>query len=141
MKVRNDFVTNSSSSSYVIAYKDMADFDEETLRKYPVLNNLKNLVHTLLYAEYDDTYNRETLKTVDDMDKYFLGNFCSDSLDQLFEDEPGLKDLYDKMKTYIEDGYTILDKGVSYDEFIYANILKIFENADNDSPIVLIDCD
>ena len=37
MKIRLGFVTNSSSSSYVIAYRSAPEFDEETLAKYAYL--------------------------------------------------------------------------------------------------------
>ena len=40
MKIREDFVTNSSSSSYVIAYKASPNFDEETIQRYPILKGL-----------------------------------------------------------------------------------------------------
>lgn len=44
MKIRTSFVTNSSSSSYVIAYRSLPDFDEETLTKYPFLKTYGQLV-------------------------------------------------------------------------------------------------
>ena len=58
MKLRTDFVTNSSSSSFVIAYKEFPNLDEDILNRYPFLRNINEMVEKILFSagsSYDET--------------------------------------------------------------------------------------
>ena len=107
MKFRTDFVTNSSSRSFVIAYKPI-DFDIETLQKYPFLKQFNSIMN-ILFPEDDDSYSDTTeLKTEEEIRNAFAYFFYED-----FKDEYD-PELIEIMVKYLRDGYHIYTKEISW---------------------------
>ena len=119
MKIRTSFVTNSSSSSYVIAYRSVPEFDEETLTKYPFLKTYGQLIEKVLFAEGDnDTTSGEVARTKEEYDKWVVENYGwrNQSLDELLADDSWLLKRYNKVIEYLEKGFNILSKSVDYND-------------------------
>lgn len=126
MKIRSDYVTNSSSSSYVIAYRNLPEFDDETLAKYPFLKNYGKMIEKVLFTAGDnDTTEGEVARTKEEYDKWFLDRYSwkNITIEELLEDDRWLKARYNKAVEYLEKGFNILSKDVDYNDEYCANML------------------
>lgn len=144
MKIRNDFVTNSSSSSYVIAYRSLPEFDEETITKYPFLKNYGNLIEKVLFTAGDnDTTEGEVFRTKKEWDEHFIEYYGwrdQDTVEKILADDDYLVDRYNKAISYLEKGFNILDKSVDYNDSYCACMIKELAN-DTENFVILEECD
>ena len=127
MKIRNGFVSNSSSSSFIVASKSNKIYIEIDL------NNL----------DCDGKYGFIAHNKEDFIKKYttsIMNNYCVDSLEEALADEdyPFIKKEYDKALKALENGYSIY-RGSVYSDSDNAESLAIYQSGfDKVKDIVII---
>lgn len=142
MKIRSDYVTNSSSSSFVIAYRSLPEFDKETVRKYPFLKNYSNLIERVLFTDGDnETSAGEVFATKEEWDEHFIEYYGwreANTVEKILEDDDYLKERYDLAVSYLENGFNILEKRVDYGDSYCENMIRELAN-DKENFVILED--
>lgn len=141
MKIRTDYVTNSSSSSYVIAYRSLPEFDEETITKYPFLKNYGKLIEKVLFTEgNDETSAGEVFRNKEEYDKWFIDNYGwrQNTIEEIIYNDGYLRTRYNQAIEYLEKGFNILCKDVDYCDDYCSNMLRELAN-DEDNFVILED--
>lgn len=133
MKTRSDFVTNSSSSSFVIAFKTLSLFDEETSKKYPFLDDL---MHEIIMGDsgYYETEEGEIIENDDSLREFIADSFgYKQTFSEVCKEDEYAKEIYKLCKQKLKKGYKILFKNVAYNDLRE----KLFKKMESDDFIIL----
>ena len=92
MKIRTGFVSNSSSSSFIVATKG----DTPLVAELRIEVNLKPMIHS-------------SISTIEELEEYIKDEhgYEYENLKQLLENDDYVRRIYDKAKPLVENGYTI----------------------------------
>ena len=118
-KQRLSFVTNSSSSSFILAVKDEGFLKSGT-------SKLEKFVKGIIFG------NAEVIKTKEELDEYFKANYVygTRTLEKyLADDEYGRED-YEKYLQYINNGYLVVKREVDNSEDTMIDLIHELPNED-----------
>lgn len=127
MKYRSGFVTNSSSSSYVIAYKKV---EGDKIGREPTF--LNKFYQTMMEGLFD-----YSLESEDDLINRILTLYSCDTLEEALENKYA-KDYYDRTIKYIRDGYVVAEREVDYYDYTTQNLINSL--IDNENIVMINVC-
>lgn len=132
-KIRSGFVANSSSSSFIIAYRDINTVLDDVKPSW-IKPMIEKFVEVL-------TKDGTTIKSVEELDKYFVDCYGGreDTIETVLEDDPDLQEDYDKLKLAIEKGYAVADVDVEYSDEWGNEFYSSLPKGDFEVPITLLE--
>ena len=123
-KQRLSFVTNSSSSSFILAVKDQGFLKSGS-------SALETLVKKIIFG------NAEIVKNKKEFDEYFFQNHVwgAGDLQEFLQENEEENSEYEKWLKYIEDGYLIIDRTIDSGDETMLDLIN--ELPDNENIIII----
>lgn len=119
-KCRTSFVTNSSSSSFILAVKDEGFLNSGT-------SKLEKFVKGIIFG------NAEVIKTKEELDEYCSERYCYNgiTLEEYLKDNEYEREEYQKYLQYIDNGYLIVEREVDNSEETMMDLINEMPDGEN----------